>query len=85
MADRMSKGPLATFPRGARRLGVLPLIYLDGRVLHGGINHLLRRETGDSNPGHPRLKGVAGFEPTGLADPDAYRNYRALFASSVYS
>jgi len=74
----MKKAPRGE-PREASRLGALPLIYLGGRALHGLLPPTLRRETGDSNPGRPRLIDVAGLEPAGLTDSDACRNYRALF------
>lgn len=49
--------PPALGPGAHQGFGVLPLIYLDGRV------SLPRRETEDSNPGPPWLKDAAGVEP----------------------
>lgn len=81
MANRQMKKPPAPVGSGGRRLGVLPLMYLDGRLLPDTSWCLSRRETEDSNLGHPRLKSAAGLEPAGLANPDAYANYRALSAT----
>lgn len=59
-------------------LGVLPLIYLDGRVLP--VLHffrtLLRRETEDLNLGPPRLTDVAGVEPAAHQQLNVYGDYR---------
>lgn len=60
-----------------RWLGGLSLMYLSGRDRTGETRCKPRRETGDSNPGPPRLKGATGLEPVVRTDSGAAADYMA--------